>query len=255
MIVNPDPLKYQGVGNVAGGTKATPNASPDDLSAWMQQQPWYQQTLKQWGDPSTLSLGQRSYLTRTGETAGLNPDYGVSTDGKIEDWSTPTAAKIGLAAFGAAAGGSALGAFGGGGGAAAAAPEATAAGAAPEAAAAGTHMGLSNLFGAGGMFKQMDPTSLLFGALSLFGGPQQQQRESFTQPGAITDPKQALYQALQSVYRTGQGLSERKPVSLRSSYVQAPPVPVNIPGIPFQIGGGLGRDPALGDPSDRKSVV
>lgn len=110
-------------------------------------------------------------------------------------------------------------------------------------------MGLSNLFGAGGMFKQMDPTSLLFGALSLFGGPQQQQRESFTQPGAITDPKQALYQALQSVYRTGQGLSERKPVSLRSSYVQAPPVPVNIPGIPFQIGGGLGRDPALGDPS------
>ena len=102
----------------------------------------------------------------------------------------------------------------------------------------------------GDWLKALDPTTLLLGALSLFGGGGggTQERESFTEPGAITDPKQSLYQALQGLYRTGQGLTERKPVKMRSSYVAPPPVAVNIPGIPFQIGGGLGRDPALDNP-------
>src|SRR6266853_1633742 len=116
-------------------------------------------------------------------------------------------------------------------------------------AGAGTGSGssgmLSKVFGKGGL----DPTTLLLGALSLFGGPQQQVRESFKSPGSITDPQQALYQALQGDYRLGAGLEQRTPPRLRSAYVQPGPAPVNIPGVPFQIGGGLGTDPALKDPS------
>lgn len=100
----------------------------------------------------------------------------------------------------------------------------------------------------GGIFKSLDPTTLILGSLGLMKAPQQQTRESFSDPGSITDPKQALYQALQSVYRMGAGLEQRKPTQLRSSYVQAPPEPISIPGLPFQIGGGMGRDPALANP-------
>jgi hypothetical protein len=101
----------------------------------------------------------------------------------------------------------------------------------------------------GSIFGKIDPTTAVLSALSLFGGDDQQQRQSFREPGSITDPKQALYQALQSVYRMGSGLTHRKPASLRSSVVSAPIEPINIEGLPFQIGGGLGKDPALADPS------
>lgn len=107
---------------------------------------------------------------------------------------------------------------------------------------------MSDLFGAGGVLKSIDPTTAILGALSLFKAPQVQTRESFTQPGSITDPRQSLYSALQGVYRLGQGLSERKPVTLRSSYIQPSPEPITIPGLPFQIGGGLAHDPALAHP-------
>ena len=93
----------------------------------------------------------------------------------------------------------------------------------------------------------IDPTMLSLSALSLLGGGDQgptDPLEYFREPGAMTDPKQKLYQALQARYRLGQGLTERTPVQLRSSYVQPGPSPVSIKGLPFQVGGGFGRDPA-----------
>lgn len=104
--------------------------------------------------------------------------------------------------------------------------------------------------GASGILKGLIPDSktLILSLLSLMGngGPQ---RESFRDPGQMTDPKQALQQSLNGIYRLGQGVSEMGPVKLRSSYVQGPPSPVTIPGLPFQIGGGMGRDPALDNPA------
>lgn len=110
----------------------------------------------------------------------------------------------------------------------------------------------------GGFFKglgkwavnRVDPTGLALGALSMLGGddPEAQRRQSFSGAG-LADPKTALQQALSALYRTGQGLTERGPARLRSSVVSPPPAPVQIKGLPFQIGGGLGTDPALLDPS------
>lgn len=98
-----------------------------------------------------------------------------------------------------------------------------------------------------GKFSGRDMTDLALAALSLFGDDQE--RESFEGAGEA-DPRRALHQALSGLYRSGQGLAERSPVRLRSSYVpSAGPEPVSIPGLPFQIGGGLGVDPALRDPS------
>ncbi len=119
-LVNPDPLRFPGSASTAGGTSAVQGSSTDEATTWIQNQPWYRDTLAQWGNPQTLSLGQRGYLTRTAQQAGLDTSFGIAADGSVEDWSTPTAAKIGLAAFGAAAGGAAMGAFSGGSGAAAA---------------------------------------------------------------------------------------------------------------------------------------
>src|SRR3990167_853009 len=97
----------------------------------------------------------------------------------------------------------------------------------------------------------LDPTMLALGGLSMFGGGDEgpQKRKSFEQANSITDPRQALYQALKGSNVLGEALSKRGPVKLRSSYAPPPPIAVNVPGVPFQIGGGLGRDPALNDPS------
>jgi hypothetical protein len=95
----------------------------------------------------------------------------------------------------------------------------------------------------------LDPTLLALGGMSMLGGDDVQQRKSFSQANSITDPRQALYQALKGTNVLGEALAKRGPVKLRSSYAPPPPVAVNVPGVPFQIGGGLGRDPALGDPS------
>jgi hypothetical protein len=83
-----------------------------------------------------------------------------------------------------------------------------------------------------------------------FGGfGHQTDKQSYNRPGSIEDPRQSLQQLLMGLSRLGQGLTERGPVQLRSSYIQAPPSPISIPGVPFQIGGGLATDPALHDPS------
>lgn len=108
-LVNPDPLKYPGAASTAGGTSTSSGASTDEATQWIQQQPWYRETLAKWGNPKTLTLGQRGYLARTAQQAGLNKDFGINTDGTVEDWSTPTGAKIALAAMAAWAGGVGLG--------------------------------------------------------------------------------------------------------------------------------------------------
>jgi hypothetical protein len=104
----------------------------------------------------------------------------------------------------------------------------------------------------GGAKPKIDPTMAAMMGLSFLGGGDEDPNDpmkSFEQPGANTDPKHSLNQALEAVLRTGQGLQGRGPVRLRSSVVQPGPAPVQLKGIPFQIGGGLGRDPALADPS------
>lgn len=104
--------------------------------------------------------------------------------------------------------------------------------------------------GASGILKGLIPDSktLILSLLSLFGGGGAQPT-SFRDPGHMTDPKQAMQETLNGIYRLGQGVTEMAPAKLRSSYVQAGPAPVTIPGLPFQIGGGLGRDPALDNPA------
>lgn len=99
------------------------------------------------------------------------------------------------------------------------------------------HGGLSAALG--GFLKGIDPTEALLGGLSLFGGPKgPQQMKPFT--GFETNPEDVYTRLNSSISRLGQGLTERKPVQLR----QPGPAPVQIQGLPFQIGGGLGTDPA-----------
>jgi hypothetical protein len=116
---NPDPLRYPGNVPTTGGTRA-PN-TPDDTAtatAWLQAQPWYRQLLASWGNPQTLSLGQRGILTRTAISAGMNPNLSVGTDGSLETESPfsqiSRIAAFTMAGYGA---GKAAGGFGGGSGA------------------------------------------------------------------------------------------------------------------------------------------
>lgn len=86
-IFNPDPLRFPGSANTSNGTKANAGMDPAAATQWLQQQPWYQQTLASWGNPKTLTLGQRGYLARTAIAAGMDPSFGVGTNGEVENWS------------------------------------------------------------------------------------------------------------------------------------------------------------------------
>lgn len=92
---------------------------------------------------------------------------------------------------------------------------------------------------------------MAFSVSTPWGGVSHQHdhQKSFEQAGSISDPRQSLQQLLMALDRLGQGITERGPSRLRSSFVQKGPEPVSVPGLPFQIGGGLGTDPALMDPS------
>ena len=110
---------------------------------------------------------------------------------------------------------------------------------------------LSKLKGAG-----LDPTTLGLGLLSsLVGnnGPITPHSYASASPGAaqLVSPIQSLYNAINASNNFGTSLNNMlvNGVSTPSSYVPAPPKPVSIPGLSFQIGGGLGTDPALKDPS------
>jgi hypothetical protein len=83
---------------------------------------------------------------------------------------------------------------------------------------------------------------------SLLGGDEDDDEfDSFRGTGTMSDPVDLLQRATSATHRLGAGLGNKKAPRLRSSYVQAGPAPVTIGGL--QIGGGLGRDPALDDPS------
>lgn len=106
----------------------------------------------------------------------------------------------------------------------------------------------------------IDPTALLLGGLSAAmgggGNGQTGAPNSFhkgVSPGAaqLVDPIQSLYNAINASNNMGVGLNNRlqQGINLRSSYIQPGPAPVRIPGLNFQIGGGMGTDPAFKDPS------
>jgi hypothetical protein len=121
---------------------------------------------------------------------------------------------------------------------------------------AGTGLGgfsSSGASGMGGFFgklfgnRGLDPTALLLGGLSMFGGDESEDpRSSFKGAGAA-DPITALNKALSMIDQLGASLQKRQGMNMTSSQLAPPPAPVSIPGIPFQIGGGLGTDPALRD--------
>lgn len=97
--------------------------------------------------------------------------------------------------------------------------------------------------------KGLDPNLLLGLGMSMFGGGDEgQERTSFRGAGAA-DPVDSLNYVLQAIQRIGAGLETRPAPSLRSSVVPGGPAPISLPNIPFQIGGGMGMDPALRDPS------
>lgn len=107
-------------------------------------------------------------------------------------------------------------------------------------AAAGGSMGLkSGMSKLGGMFGGskgggLDWTTLLLGGLSAAAGIGQHD------PGTMPFKETMNYQD----WRDKNGA---KPIQIHST-LPPPAEGVNIPGLPFQIGGGLGRDPALDHP-------
>lgn len=98
---------------------------------------------------------------------------------------------------------------------------------------------------AGGFGSLLKDPKLILAALSLFGGDDgPQKRQGYH--GELTNPEDSLHRALSATYRAGQGMMEKKPVKLRGLLPDAP-APVSIPGLPFQIGGGMGHNPAQDD--------
>lgn len=91
----------------------------------------------------------------------------------------------------------------------------------------------------------IDPTMLALSGLSMLGGDGNQ-RQSFEGKGAA-DPVAALQSSLASINAVGQGIQNSK-FKLRPPPSYSPK-PVTIPGLGFQIGGGLATDPALADPT------
>ncbi len=105
-----------------------------------------------------------------------------------------------------------------------------------------------NPAGGGGM----NPLLIASIASSLFGGlfggnDGPQERKSYS--GRVS-PQNTLQDALDAIKSFGAGLEQRGPVQLRSAVVPGGGMePVRVPGLGIQIGGGLGMDPALKDPS------
>jgi hypothetical protein len=80
----------------------------------------------------------------------------------------------------------------------------------------------------------------------LFGGNDQQEMKPYTGNAA---PQRTLEEALAAIKGFGANLERRGPAQLRSAVMPPPTQPVRVPGLGIQIGGGLGMDPALKDPS------
>lgn len=103
---------------------------------------------------------------------------------------------------------------------------------------------LAKIFGKGGA---VDGTSL---ALGLMGALSKQ--PDLFQPKAPYTGNASAQNSLESVlgltHNAIDGLTSAPPTHLHG-VVPEGPGPVSVPGIPFQIGGGMGVDPALRDPS------
>lgn len=112
----------------------------------------------------------------------------------------------------------------------------------PKAAeAAGGSGGLKSLtgkvFGKGGI----DPTTALLGGLSMLQQPNQPR--SFA--GTAVDPVKTMTDTLAKIDALSAKVASRGPSRLKSPLDGLnTPAPVTIPGLPFQIGGGLGNDPS-----------
>lgn len=112
-----------------------------------------------------------------------------------------------------------------------------------------------SLFGGGGgmlgglgrFLMGINPTTAVLGGLSLLGGGGGQDRNSFT---GRASPQAVLQRLLTEIDALGGDLRSRGPARLSAgSVVQQGIKPITIPGLPFQIGGGLAQDPAAADPS------
>lgn len=243
----------------------------NDLNTLMRDQSWYKDWFRSQGlDPNKVKLSesQRNALSLLAEQQGLTLGDRMKFDeaGNVNQKGgfagMPGWAK-GLIAGGAIGGSmlipgvgpavlnglkGSLG-FGGGGGASNAAMSGSGAYAVPEvgsaSASGGGGMnilgGLKDFFLGGNGKKGMDPTSLLLGGLSLLGGDGEEVN-SFK--GTSADPVMRMTEALDAIKALSNHITSRGPARLKAPNFE-PPAPVDIPGLGFQIGGGLGRDPSL----------
>lgn len=183
-----------------------------------------------------------------GGAGAIAPEVAFGTGAGLASTAIPSLSLAGGVAGGAGAIGPEA-AFGIPSAAAAAAPAATSV-AAPVANAAKTGTQVASKTGKAGKVLSgmnkagLDPTMLALGLMSMLGGPDGP--KSFS--GTTADPVKTLTDALGASKSLMAQIGSRGPARLRSSYVAPPPSPVSLPGIPFQIGGGLGRDPALDNP-------
>lgn len=103
----------------------------------------------------------------------------------------------------------------------------------------------------------IDPTTLGLGAAGIAAAgngqthPYNPYEHASPEASELVSPVQSMYNYMNSLNNFGvsQNNAMRNGFTAGSSFVPAPAKPVNIPGLNFQIGGGLGTDPALKDPS------
>lgn len=216
-------------------------------------EPWLEAQLR--ADPSYQL--PRGY--KTDDTGHVVRDTHSLLDDILEKY-LPMA---GFAAAGGIGAANVLGAGGGAGASAASAGELPVATEGVGSALPGTAVaGGSNLLpgassGGGGFLGTLgklnkagiNPTQLILGGMSLLGKDPQNFQERHSFAGTSADPVQTLTTALSAIRNMGDVIATTNAPKFRSSVVPEGPAPVTIPGIPFQIGGGMGRDPALKDPT------
>jgi hypothetical protein len=255
----------------------------------IRQQPWYQDWFRAQGlnpDKVKLSKQQRAQLEQLViQNAGVNPDafndMMIDPAGNLNSEhgfaSLPTWAKVAIGAAAAGGGylaapyvGSALG-MGGGGvpnavpavsgnlvptvtGGTSSALGTTAAGSFAPAATKAATGSVGSRIGKGllNQAKGLDYTALALGGLSMLGedegdDPMKSMR------GTTADPVQRMTEALDAVKAMTSNVQQRGATRQRRPDFNPPaPIAVDIPGIPFQIGGGLGRDPAIAEALKRE---
>lgn len=110
--------------------------------------------------------------------------------------------------------------------------------------AVGSKIPWGKIFGKNGI----DPTTLALGGMSLLGGDEEQFQKRQSYAGTTADPVRSLTESMDVIKSLSNALASRGSRKLSGGGVKTPS-PINIEGLPFQIGGGLGMDPATADPS------